>query len=74
MAIYLFVSKTTPSLRAFTSDPGGANLPADYGPWTFMGHSIPTRKTVGVVAEAVERNGFFLLSGIQRDQQKGRKK
>jgi hypothetical protein len=33
MQIYLFISKLQPSVRAFTSDPAGGNLPAEYAPW-----------------------------------------
>ena len=34
MDVYLFLSGSAWHLRAFTSDQSGANLPAEYGPWT----------------------------------------
>jgi hypothetical protein len=33
MHIYVFISVTLPSIRAFTRDELGANQPSEYAPW-----------------------------------------
>ena len=64
MEIYLLVSSAR-NLRAFTSDPTGANLPADYRPWQTpgAGTALPVHDPVHPVSSAVARDGFFLMSG-----------
>jgi hypothetical protein len=65
MEIYFFVSQAEPSIRAFTSDRTGANLPSAYSPWSASnsGASIPTGGDGGMVAKAVKRDGYFLVTG-----------
>jgi hypothetical protein len=61
MDIFLFRSQSHSAVSAFSPDSHGANLPAEYAPWEISERSI----SVGSdgVAQAIERNGFFLLSG-----------
>jgi hypothetical protein len=33
MQVYIFVSEIDPSVRAFTPDGTGCNLPVEYEPW-----------------------------------------
>ena len=62
MKIYLFLSETEEDVRAFTSDPTGANLPPDYAPWRSSGTTMPLGNLTDPVCEAVTRDGFFLVS------------
>jgi hypothetical protein len=66
MPVYLFLSTKEPSIRAFTADETGVTLPADYAPWerARVGDVIPVTATSGPVLSAIERDGFFLMSGI----------
>jgi hypothetical protein len=69
MQVHLFVSTTYASVRAFTSDPTGDNLPPDYAPWRpfSTGDAVPVQKHTQHVADAVARHGYFLVSGrVQR--------
>ncbi len=65
MLIYLFVSETEPNVRAFTSDRTGGNLPTDYMPWRPVDgkRAIPIEEIATAIRDAIERQGFFLLSG-----------
>jgi hypothetical protein len=65
MEIYRFISTTWPSVKAFTSDVTGANLPAAYAPWrsTDGGNAMVVGLAANPVAKAVQRDGYFLLSG-----------
>jgi hypothetical protein len=66
MEIYLFVSETYPSLRAFTSDETGGTLPADYAPWQALKGGALTRrpgKRPDPIVAAIARDGFFLVAG-----------
>jgi hypothetical protein len=33
MTVFLFISESDPTVRAFTADGTGNNLPAEYAPW-----------------------------------------
>jgi hypothetical protein len=52
--LYLFVSSAEPNVRAFTSDPAGANLPTASAPWkpSGSGAAIPVRDPVDPVSRA----------------------
>jgi len=54
--IYIFKSETRKELRAFASDPAGAKLPKQHGPWTVTGiigpESAPPHK---MSREAIEK-------------------
>ena len=63
MDIYRFVSDSTPSVSAFTSDLTGNNLPADYAPWRAVGGRGVLIGSGDPVARVVARHGLFLLSG-----------
>jgi hypothetical protein len=64
MQIYLFASISASGVKAFTSDQTGGNLPEDYAPWSPCGGgtAIPIGTPPDVVANAVRRDGFFLVS------------
>jgi hypothetical protein len=65
MPIYLFASRTCSSVKAFTSDDRGGNLPDEYAPWyaTGSGAAIPVGLDTGPVGKAVKRDGYFLVTG-----------
>ena len=65
MEIYTFISVSRPSVSAFTSDETGGNLPADYAPWQVVGYGKgkPLSSVAETVARAVQRAGYFLISG-----------
>jgi hypothetical protein len=65
MKIYLFVSETEPSVKAFTADQTGANLPASYAPWCISrsGSAVSVGGDGDRVSVMVRRDGYFLVSG-----------
>jgi hypothetical protein len=63
MDIYRFDSDSTPTVRAFTSDLTGNNLPADYAPWHAVGGRVELIGSGDPIARVVARHGLFLLSG-----------
>ena len=68
MPIYLFASRICSSVKAFTSDERGDNLPDEYAPWyaTGSGAAIPVGLETGPVGKAVKRDGYFLLTDKTR--------
>jgi hypothetical protein len=68
MEIYIFVSVSIPSVRAFTSDRAGDNLPTDYAPWRAAngGKAMFLGSDTDAVATAVKRDGFFLVSAREQ--------
>ena len=71
MPIYFFASLSASSVRAFTSDVTGANLPADYAPWEKSRSKVQIPGEGSPIAALVQRDGFFLVTG--RDQAGERK-
>ena len=65
--MFIFVSATHPSVKAFTADETGENLPAEYAPWRRIsnGQALPVGEN-DPVAIAVKRDGFFLVSARDR--------
>jgi hypothetical protein len=65
MHVYIFASDSHPSLSAFTSDQTAGNLPIDYAPWRAVnaGNALFIASETDPIAEAVKRDGYFLLSG-----------
>jgi hypothetical protein len=65
MEIYRFESSTHTSVKAFTADATGANLPADYAPWapSGKGSAVPIGRDTDPIALEIQRHGYFLLSG-----------
>jgi hypothetical protein len=65
MDVYMFASRTYSSIRAFTSDKTGGNLPDSYAPWypTDDGQATSFDDETHPVAMAVRRDGYFLVSG-----------
>jgi hypothetical protein len=65
MRIVIFKSEPQPHLRAFTEDPGGRALPAQFGPWSAVGvvrpgNDLPHKLDRGVVEKAINSNGYQL--------------
>jgi hypothetical protein len=67
MTIYFFSSRSVSSVRAFTSDGTGSNLPVEYAPWERSRSSVPIPGDESPVAALVQRHGFFLVTG--KDQE-----
>ena len=62
MDVYLFLSGSAWNLSAFTFDQSGANLPAEYGPWTpANGGRVMLLGAADPISRAVSKDGFFLL-------------
>jgi hypothetical protein len=68
MPIYLFTSDSY-HISAFTPDPTGGNLPADYIPWRLVnaGKTIPIENTAAAILTSIAQKGFFLRSGGARN-------
>jgi hypothetical protein len=62
MEIYVFISTTRPSVRAFTSDRTGGNVPADFAPWRAANGGRPFVAGSDPVSKVVQRDGYFLVS------------
>jgi len=65
MRIFIFKSETSPDLRAFSDDPGGNKLPAQFRPWHAIGvirpESAPPHNLNREVIEAsIASDGFQL--------------
>ena len=63
MRIYIFKSETWKELRAFASDPAGAKLPKQHGPWTVTGivgpsSAPPHNMSRDTIEKAIESEGF----------------
>jgi hypothetical protein len=61
--IYIFKSETRKELRAFASDPAGAKLPKQHGPWTVTGivgpsSAPPHNMSRDTIEKAIESEGF----------------
>jgi hypothetical protein len=63
MRLYLFISRVERSLRAFTPDETGRNLPDERGPWYAAGSGsiISTGGDVDKIQSAVLQDGYLLL-------------
>jgi hypothetical protein len=64
MQIYIFVSDLHSSIRAFTSDATGGNLPTEYAPWHAVngGRAMAIGSDRDPLARAVAQDGFFLVT------------
>lgn len=63
--IYIFKSETRKELQAFASDPAGAKLPKQHGPWTVTGivgpsSAPPHNISRAAIEKAIEVEGFQL--------------
>jgi hypothetical protein len=65
MHVHIFGSITWPSVKAFTSDETGANLPTDYSPWRQGKNARATKidSLSNPIAVMIRRYGYFLLFG-----------
>jgi hypothetical protein len=72
MPIYIFASRTYSSVKAFTSDETGSNLPDEYAPWCAVGSgpAIPVGLDTDPVGKAVKRDGYFLVTSETRTDSK----
>jgi hypothetical protein len=68
MNIYTFVSVSIPSVRAFTTDVSGDNLPTDYAPWRAPsgGNVMLLKSDTDPIAKAVQRDGYFLVTAKEQ--------
>jgi hypothetical protein len=64
MQIYIFISDLRASVRAFTADATGGNLPPEYAPWHAVngGRARAIGSDHDPIAKAVARDGFFLVT------------
>jgi hypothetical protein len=68
MRVVIFKSKSDPKVLAFTQDPNGGNLPADYAPWAPIGGSAAraTDNLSGGMSDPIVadilRDGYHLWS------------
>ena len=65
MRIYVFTSKSTKNLRAFTNDMSGDNLPQQLAPWHADGpvapnEDFPHRFARDRIEKAIDESGFQL--------------
>jgi len=56
---YVFRAATSPDLRAYTYDPAGERLPAQYGPWTLVQEVGPDEEWTQDVSRAVVAGGIL---------------
>jgi hypothetical protein len=63
MRIFVYVSQAFPEILGFTSDEGGANLPAKLGPWRWeeMPGVVVVTETDDAISKVVERDGFCVV-------------
>lgn len=65
MPLFLFESTSNETLICFASDPNGANLPANFGPWRRVGsgQSLPvTSNDSDELMQSVMQTGFYMVS------------
>ena len=65
MRIYVFTSKASKNLRAFTNDMSGNNLPQQFSPWQSNGpiapdEEFPFRLARNQIEKAIDEAGFQL--------------
>jgi hypothetical protein len=62
MQVYIFVSETDPTVRAFTSDTTGCNLPDKYAPWrmTNSGKGMHLGSSADPIALSIEEDGYLI--------------
>jgi hypothetical protein len=65
MRIFIFKSQAQPTLRAFTDDPGGRQLPSQFAPWHAVGvvrpeNPPPHNLKRDVIETAIGAQGFQL--------------
>jgi|ERR1700712_958163 hypothetical protein len=63
MQVYIFDSDIDPSVRAFTSDRTGSNLPAEFAPWRAgnAGKSMHIGSSTDPIAISVEADGYLII-------------
>ena len=75
MRIFMFKSESNRTLRAFSGDPGGRQLPSKFGPWHAVGVirpevDPPHRLGRNVIEEAIANQGFQLYRMKEKDKAK----
>jgi hypothetical protein len=65
MRIIIFKSEPNPTLRAFSADPGGQELPKQFAPWHAIGvvppgSDLPHKLDRGVIEKALNSAGYQL--------------
>jgi hypothetical protein len=71
MKVFVFQSGKDQSVTAFTGQPDGGNLPAEFAPWKLVsGGELQTTaaggvaRGVGAVQDAIARDGFHIVRGM----------
>jgi hypothetical protein len=74
MQIYIFVSDLRVSVRAFTADATGGNLPTEYAPWHAVngGRAMAVGSDQDPLVRAVAHDGFFLVTTQDQAEMRGR--
>jgi hypothetical protein len=67
MAIFIFSSAVEPSIKCYTCDSTGKNLPAPYAPWRNVSR-IGTSSLCDPVAKAMQRDGYFCVTRKDTDR------
>jgi hypothetical protein len=62
MDVYTFLSVDWPSVRAFSPDATGGNLPKAYAPWHACGLAALLGVDKDPVTKAMQRDGYFLVT------------
>jgi hypothetical protein len=65
MRIVIFKSQPNPTLRAFSADQGGQELPKQFAPWHAIGvvspgSDLPHKLDRSVIEKAINSNGYQL--------------
>jgi hypothetical protein len=60
MEIYLFKSDSRHQLLGFTTDSTGANLPAQFQPWTKQCAAPIGHDHAGPIGDAIQRDGVYV--------------
>ncbi|HEY0183127.1 MAG TPA: hypothetical protein VGC09_10000 [Rhodopila sp.] len=65
MEIYIFSSSRAPDVLGFTADGTGANLPAEFAPWSRQADAGEAGAGIGSsepVKAAIDRDGFYVAT------------
>jgi hypothetical protein len=74
MQVYVFISETV-SLRAFTTDQTGGNLPAAYAPWRVSngGKAITVGDASHLLAVALKAHDYLLVTASNQQLKRKRR-
>ena len=63
MQLYIFTAAFDPTIRAFSRDPGGRNLPTEHAPWRrdSRGGTITIDPANDPIADAIREKGYVVV-------------